>query len=242
MSEAFSEDGLLGGRVRLRQPRAGYRAAIDPVLLAAAAPVRPGQRVLDLGCGAGAAALCLAWRVQEAVVVGLELQPDMADLARHNAAANGLGDRVEILDGDLLHPPADLAPESFDQVIMNPPFQETGQGPPPPHVGKAAAHVEGEAVLGDWLAAGMGFLKSKGWLTLVHRADRLDQLLAGLAGSLEVLPLWPGAGKPARRVIVRVRKDGRAPLVLHPGLVLHQADGRYTPEAEAILRDGAPLT
>jgi tRNA1(Val) A37 N6-methylase TrmN6 len=240
----LTEDTLLGGGVRLFQPRRGYRAGVDAVLLAAAVPDKAGPRVLELGCGVGAATLCLARREPDWTVTGLEVQPEMAGLARRNVEANDCGDRVAILDGDLLRPPAGLKAGGFDGVMMNPPYQEADHGPLPPHAGRATAHVEGEAVLADWIGTGLRLLKTRGRLVLIHRADRMAEImtaLEGRAGGIEVLPLWPGGGKPAKRVIVRARKGGRAPLTLLPGLVLHQADGSYTPEAEAIFREGAAI-
>ncbi|MDT8344261.1 MAG: methyltransferase, partial [Thermohalobaculum sp.] len=101
---ALTEDRLLGGRVRLLQPGAGYRAATDPVLLAAAVPARPGERVLELGIGAGAATLCLAARVAGLVHAGLEIQPDYLALAARNAALNGVA--LVLFEGDVAAPPA----------------------------------------------------------------------------------------------------------------------------------------
>ncbi|NNG04372.1 MAG: methyltransferase domain-containing protein [Inquilinus sp.] len=240
---AATDDRLLDGRIVLRQPATGYRAAIDPVLLAAAVPNTRGT-VLELGCGAGAAALCLAWRVPECRVVGLELQPGLAALARDNAAASGLAARVEILAGDLCDPPPALAAGSFDGVMVNPPYFEAGAHTPPPDGGKALAHQEGNAALAAWTAAATRYLRPKGWLTMIHRVDRLIELCARLwpdYGAIEIVPLWPKPGRPARRVVVRARKAVGNPAVLLPGLVLHEADGRFTAAADAILRDGAPL-
>lgn len=239
-SEGLSEDTLLGGGVRLRQPRHGYRVAIDPVLLAAAAAVEAGETVLDAGLGTGAASLCLLARVPGCRVTGIELQPALAELARENARLNRAA--LEVVTGDLLAPPADLRARSFAHVITNPPFLEPGEGPASPDPQRMRAH--GEADPAAWLEACLRRLVPGGRLTLIHRADRLDRLLAALAGragSLAVLPLWPAAGEPARRVIVAGRKGTRGPLRLLPGLVLHGAGGGFTPEAEAILRDGARL-
>lgn len=241
---SVTADRLLGGRVLLRQPAQGYRAAIDPVLLAAAVPALGRGRVLDLGSGVGAAALCYAARVPGPDVVGLELQPDLAALAQDNAAANGMADRVRILAGDLLRPPPDLAPDSFDQVMANPPFLEASRADPSPLAGKAAADVEGAARLADWIELALALVRPKGGIALIHRADRLDEILArlyGHAGAVTVTPLWPHAGEPAKRVIVRARKGLRTPLRLSAGLTLHEAGGGYTAAARAVLYDGGPL-
>ncbi|HYE49736.1 MAG TPA: methyltransferase [Azospirillaceae bacterium] len=237
-------DLLLGGRVRLLQPGKGYRAAIDPVLLAAAVPAGEGERVLELGCGAGAASLCLAARVPGCRVTGLEMQAEAAELARRNAALNRLEERFEVVEGDLLRPPGVLRPGGFDRVMANPPFHPAGAHTISPTAGKAASHGEGEAGLADWIAAALRFLKGRGTLTLVHRADRLDEILArlhGRFGAVTVLPLWPMQGREAKRVIVTARRDARSPARLLPGLVLHGAGGAYTPEAERVLRDGVAL-
>ncbi|MCP5372520.1 MAG: methyltransferase [Hyphomicrobiales bacterium] len=237
----------MNGRLRLRQPAAGYRAAIDPVFLAAAVPARAGQRVLDLGTGVGTAALCLAARVPGVAVVGLEIQPAYAALAAENAAANGLADRVRVVQGDLLRPPAGLAPGAFDHVMANPPHLPAGSGHPPPDPAKAAANVEGEAALADWVAAALAMVRSRGTVTLVHRADRLDAVLAALhgrAGAIVACPLWPGpepASRPAKRVIVQARAGVATPFRLSPGLVLHGPGGAFTAAAQAILRGGAGL-
>lgn len=239
-----SDDTLLGGRVLLKQPKAGYRAAIDPVFLAASVPAGPGDLVLDVGAGVGAASLCLARREPGCSVRGIELQRDLVRLATENVIANGLAGRVDVMVGDLLHPPPRLAPGAFAHVMANPPYLPEGAATPPPDAGKARANVESEAALADWVRFALAMVRPKGSVTLIHRADRLEALLAamaGKAGDIAVFPLWPGAGKPASRIIVRGRKGVATPTRLLPGLVLHEADGRYTAAADAVLRDGAGL-
>lgn len=243
----LSEDGFLGGRLRLRQPRAGYRAAIDPVLLAAFTPAAPGESVLELGCGAGVASLCLGARVGGLALSGIEAQPGYAALARANAAANGVAFTVH--EGDLRRPPPELRALSFQHVIANPPYYSERAATAPADPGRRAAHVE-EAGLGDWIDAGLRRLRPGGWLTLIHRAERLGALLAGLegrAGSILVLPVAPRPERPAGRVLVRARKGAAGPLRLAPPFVVHAAEshgadaGRYGPLAERILRESASL-
>lgn len=238
----LTEDDFLGGRIRLRQPATGYRAAIDPVLLAAAVAAAPGERVLEAGAGHGAAALCLASRVAECRVVGLELQADLVRLANDNARLNGLAIAVQVMVGDLANPPMRVAAGTFDHVMANPPFLEAARADASGDPGRAAANVEGGTTLADWIAFLLRMVRQKGTVTLIQRADRLDEILAllhGKAGEIVVFPLWPRRGAAARRVIVRARKGIRTPLAMSPGLVLHDEDGGYTPETDAILRGAA---
>ena len=239
MAEAVTEDRLVDGRVRLLQPVDGYRAAIDPVFLAAMVSAGPGERVLDAGCGAGAATLCLAARDPECRITGLELDPTRFDLAKRNVALNQVEGRVDLIQGNIAAPPPRLAPGSFHHVMTNPPHLATGT--PPADVKRAVAHMEGAVSLDAWMLACITLLRPKGILAVVHRADRLDDLLAALrdrVGDIAVLPLWPMRDRPAKRILVRARKGAQGPTSLLPGLVLHEADGRYTAAADAVLRAG----
>lgn len=237
------EDRLLQGRVRLHQPVTGYRIAIDPVLLAAAVPAGADDHVLELGCGVGAAALCLLARVPGARVTGLELQPELAALARANAEANDLTHSFEPLPGDLLEPPVEVAAGGFDHAMANPPYLEPGRADAPADPIQATATVEGAARLADWVAAMTRLVRRKGTVTLIHRADRLADLLAALhgrAGEIVVAPLWPSAEADAKRVLVRARVGVATPLRLAPGLRLHDPGG-FTAQARAVLEDGQAL-
>lgn len=240
------ENTVLDGRVRVRQPVHGYRAAIDPVLLAAAVPARAGQRALDLGTGVGTAALCLAARTRGVRVDGIELQPALAALAAENVRLNGCEARVDLRQGDLTRRAAWPPPNAYDHVLANPPHQAEGTGTDSPDPSKHRANREEAGDLGRWIAAAKRHLKTDGRLILIHRADRLGDILAGLEdgfGGAIVYPLWPGGkrGGPAKRVIVAAVKGGRSPLTLHPGLILHDNSGAYTAEAEAVLRHATPL-
>jgi tRNA1(Val) A37 N6-methylase TrmN6 len=238
----ITEDTVLDGRVRLLQPAQGYRAAIDPVFLAAAVPATGGQRVLDAGSGVGTAALCLAARVPDCRIVELETQAPLHELACRNVVLNGRTGLVEPILGRLDAPPAGLAPGSFDHVMTNPPY--VAGGTVPPHAGKALANQEADVDLAAWMRCCLGLLKPKGWLTVVYRADRLDDLLAALGGRVggtTVIPLWPKLGRPAKRVVLRARKGVASPFLLHSGLIIHREDGHYTEAAEAVLRHGGVL-
>jgi tRNA1(Val) A37 N6-methylase TrmN6 len=240
----LTEDLVLGGRIVLRQPSDGLRATIDPLLLAAAVPAKPGERILELGCGSGVASLCLACRLPDTLLVGLEADPALAALANENARRNGLECRVVALEGDVAAPPPTLIPASFDHVMANPPYLPAGQGTLPPSSLKAAAIGEHGVALGQWLDLAFAMVRRHGSVAIVQRADRLSELLRLFerrTGEIIVVPLWPMAGKPATRVIVRGRLGRRTPLSLAAGLILHEADGRYTAAAEAVLRHAQPL-
>ncbi len=244
MAEAPRVDMLLGGRVRLAQPGRGYRVAIDPVLLAAAVPATDGQRVLDVGCGTGGVTLCLAARVSGAAIVALEREPAFALLARANVADNGFEDRVQVVEGDLLAPPAAIG-AGFDHVVMNPPYLEPARASRSPDPLRDAANVEGAARLDDWIGFAFGRIRRGGRITLVHRADRLPHVLEAIRarqrGGIVVKPVVPRAGDGARRVLVAVIAGSAAPFRLAGELALHDTEGNWTAAANTVLRDAASL-
>lgn len=240
MTEA-QDTPLLNGRVRLLQPADGYRTAIDPVLLAAAAPATGWQQALDVGTGTGAVMLCLLARLGRGRVTGLENHDPHADLAERALDLNGWRGHGGIVRGDVLARPAPVEANAFDLVLTNPPYH--GPGSSSPHAGRDAAHRE-TVPLEAWVRFCLRALKPQGTLCVIHRADRLDTLLAAVgekAGAVEVIPLWPRLGQPAKRVLLRAVKGRKTPLTLHAGLVLHEADGGYTMAAEKVLRQGLSL-
>ena len=236
----LTTDHLLDGKIRLCQPAEGYRAAIDPVFLAASIAAGPGERILELGCGVGTAALCLARRVPAARIVGMDAEPELIALARLNASANNLEDSLTFHEGDVLAPCETVITGGFDQVFANPPFLRAERATVPEARLSRVSDVEGVAGLQDWLAAMLRLVRPKGRLTVIHRPDRLGEILAGLqgrAGDVRVLPMWPRQGSAAKRIIVAARRGVKTPMRLQPGLVLHEGD-RYTAEAERVLRSG----
>lgn len=235
--DAHTHDAFLSGRVMVWQPKVGYRAATDPVYLAAGCPAVAGQSVLELGCGAGVASLCLAARTG-ASVLGVERQAAYAILAQRNG--------LDVVQADLSALPADLRQRTFDHVIANPPYHWAG--PPSDDPGRDAAFRE-ETPLPVWCDVARRRLVTGGWLTMIHLAERLPDVLAGLVGfgSISVLPLTPREGRAAGRVVVRARKGGKAafqllaPILVHDGAT-HTRDGDdYSATARAILRHGEAL-
>ena len=231
MSETF-----LDGKVRVVQPETGFRSGLDAVMLAAAVPARAGEAALELGAGAGTVSLCLASRVAGLSITGIERDESLAALARSNATANALD--CSFVAADIFALPAELK-RDFDQVFANPPFH--GEGQVSPDQARAVALMDG-GLLRDWLKLGLQRTVSDGIFTAILRADRLNEALAALPEKgVSIFPLWPKLGAAAKRVIVQARKGSRAPFSLLPGLVLHQEDGSWTDEAQAVLRRGSAL-
>ena len=231
-----TSDTFLNGRVIVRQPENGFRAGLDAVMLAAAVP--EGATALELGAGAGTASLCLAARLPSISITGIEIDRDLVQLANENAAANGMQARVRFSVANVFALPLEFKRE-YDCVLINPPFH--GEGQASPDADRARALMD-EGALGDWLQAGLKRVISGGTLTVILRTDRLNEALTALPlTGASVLPLWPKAGEPARRVLVQVRKGSGAAFRLLPGLILHNNSGAYTRDADAILRGEAAL-
>ena len=241
---AITEDLLLDGRVRLRQPKVGYRAGVDAALLAAACDAGAGARVIEAGCGVGGALLPAAVRRPDVRFTGVERDSAALALACENIALNGLGERVAAVAGDVEQGFRALGLEPFDSAMANPPFFDDAGAIRGPHPSRTGAYLA-DGGLKAWLDFLLKAVREGGSLTIIHRADRLGDLLAVLSpktGSFRIRPVQPFADEPAKRVLVRAIKTGKAPLVLLPALVLHDRDGgKHTTETEAILRGRADL-
>jgi tRNA1(Val) A37 N6-methylase TrmN6 len=229
MPADVTDDAVLGGRLRLKQPKRGHRVGHDAILLAATCPAHAGERVVDLGAGVGAAGLALAARVAGIEVTLVEVDAELAGLAAENAQLNGLAARV---------------PESVERVLMNPPFNDPLRQRASPDSQRRLAHAGPRGTLAVWTKTAARCLRPRGTLTMIWRAEGLAEVFNALEpafGAVTVLPVHGEAGEPAIRVLVRAAKASRAPLTLLPGLVLADGSGRPTPEAEAVLRGGAAL-
>lgn len=239
------ETTLLRGRVKLLQPAKGFHASIDSVFLAAAVPVRAGWKILDVGCGVGSAGLCVLARAPKAQLTGIDVQEELVDLAHQNATLNGADCRF--FAGDL-KTEKQVEDNFFNAVLMNPPYQQGGTHTASPTKIKALSHGEeaSGATLEDWVKYAHRKLKQGGHLALVHRADRLDDVILALEkrrwfGSVEIFPLHSREGEDAKRVIVRARKERYAPLKLKTGMVIHEKSGKYTSGAQKILDAAAEI-
>lgn len=249
MTEAadITEDGFLGGQLRLMQKRSGHRAGHDAILLAAATDVQAGDRVVDFGAGVGTAGLALARRIEGIRLSLVEIDPELVELARANAAANVITAEAIVLDvaADAQAFAANgLLPDSVDAVLMNPPFNDPARHRGSPDQARHTAHVARKETLHAWVHAARRILRSNGMMTLVWRADGIADVLAALSrgfGSIAILPVHGEAGKPAIRVLVRAVKGGRAPTRLLPGLMLNDESKVPGKEVRAILEGRAAL-
>jgi len=245
---AFSDDAVLGGRLVLRQPLRGHRVGHDAILLAAATAAVSGDCAVDLGAGVGAAGLALARRVDGLAVTLVEIDQELVALAHGNVERNGLAERARAVCLDVGGPAAAFAaagliPGAVDCVLMNPPFNEPHNASP--DAARRRAHAGTPATLPRWVTVAARLLRDQGALTLMWRADGLRDVLDALAdgfGAVSLLPIYPKPQAPAVRIIARAVKGSRAPLTLRPGLLLADATGHPTREAEAALRDGAVLS
>lgn len=242
--ETLTDDAFLGGQLRLFQPAQGYRAGMDAVLLAAAVPAEAGQRVLDLGCGVGTAGLCLAKRVDAVALTGVEVQADLCALAAENATRNGLENRTQFINGDLRARGAILPPRGFDHVLSNPPYVAGDSGRIGGTQRADVSRRETGANLADWIDAMLYWVRERGHLSLIHRSDRLHEIISLLTprvGGIRICPIWPKPGRAANRVLISGQREARAGLTLTPGIVVRDDQDRVTPEMEAIQRDGEAL-
>lgn len=255
--DTITDDAALGGRLRLLQPKRGHRFGHDAILLAAAVPAEAGDHVIDLGAGVGTAGLALAKRIDGVSLTLVEINPALSELARQNAARNGMADRVEILTLDVGAPAAafeqvGLKAASADQVLTNPPFNDAIRTQASPDAARRTAHVAPAGSIRVWIDAAARLLKPGGMLTLIYRADARGEVLAAFSCDFELvrlLPVYAKAGTvPIRIVVQAMRRGSRAENLDKPdtgtesaGLVLNGPDGRPTPEAEAILREAGPL-
>jgi tRNA1(Val) A37 N6-methylase TrmN6 len=240
---AVTEDRLLGGALRLLQPRRGHRAGTDAVLLAGLPGIEQDDVVADLGAGSGAVALMAAARRPDIRLLLVERDPDLAELARRNLVLNGLGERGRLVEADLFSPrearhAAGLAPGSVDLVLTNPPFFE-GEGRPSPEPRRRSAHAMEGGHLDDWIEAASDLLRGRGRIAVIYRADGLGRCLSALGkgfGSIAVTPVYPRAGEGASRVLVEASKGGRGPFRIAPPVILHGSEGAFTPQAERLHR------
>ena len=239
---------VLNRSISLFQAPDGFRTSMDSVMLAAACPIQAGQTVLDLGCGVGSAGLCVLRRVENTTLVGVDIQSDHIELSLKNAKNNDMADRASFICADIRH---ELKINTFDHIICNPPYKRAGahKHSPSPSKAQAMGHLEDSSNLQSWITRAWHHIKGQGSLTIVHEAEQADSIIHALYsengrrrfGAVEIIPLYPKAATPAKRVLIRAYKHKKGGTILHPGIIMHEVDGSYTKEANDILRHMAPL-
>lgn len=247
MTLKTTTDSFYQGAVTLQQPEKGYRFGTDAMLLAGCVTCVAGQRILELGCGVGAVLHALAYRAKRdnipVALHGIELQPAMAELAQQNATDNAFA--LTIIQGDVSDKTLLTTLGTFDQVICNPPFHPVQHSSPAGNDCRTTAHIETETGLQDWIQAANRFLKPKGQFTMIHRADRLGEYLPlceKFLGAITLVPFWPKAGEPAKRLVLSGKKGDRSGLTLHPGVILHGETTGYSAEAHRLINEGQTLS
>lgn len=238
----YTKDYLLNEKVIINQPVRGYRAAIDAVLANSCispSDIKPNSKILDMGSGTGAISLCLAYRLKNKSpqITGIELQTDLCELSNKSSVENKFDYFLKYINLDIKNLRKEIEPNSFDYVVTNPPY--TAGGMPSPNVSKATAHIEGEIDLARWIEISIKMIKPKGKFIIVHRADRLDDIIAAIhnkLGGIEIIPLISKQGQDVKRVLVTGVKGSKAPLTLRKAVIIHKNDGDYSVEADGILR------
>lgn len=233
-------DAFLGGKIKVYQDNSGYKSGVDAVLLASLVKAHRGAKVLDMGSGVGVAALCLAARIPNIEVYGLEICEDFYNLAVQNSQENSLSSAYTPVRGSVLD--KDIFDSQFDIIMSNPPYYKNYQNKADLSL-KEQGNMEGEATLADFIRFAFYNLKNNGYLYLIQRSERLKETLDLLPakhwGNIEIHPIYSFINAPAKRFIVVAKKLGAGDnTILHYGIVLHKNDTTYTEQAEKILRKG----
>ena len=241
----FTKDSFLGGGIKIWQPKKGYRAGIDPILLAASVNISEGQKVLDLGCGVGTASFAIAYRVKDVELYGIEIQKVFADLANLNSDENGIELKLECSSITKLS--ANITSKSFDHVIANPPYFDRKTSVRSINLAKEKSFGD-TCPLSDWLKVAAKRAKPKGFVHFIVRSDRLLEMFSNMPnslGSLVITPIFSRKNENAKLSILHAKKNGRAGFIISPPIILHplKSDSRekYVPKVDQVLRNGASL-
>jgi tRNA1Val (adenine37-N6)-methyltransferase len=225
-------DELFDGRIRIIQKKSGYRFSLDAVLLAHFAARIPAASIIDLGTGSGIVPLILARKQANTIIVGVELQPGLADRARRTIALNGLADRVSIVHDDLREIRRSFAPSSFDLVVSNPPYYPLDNGRINPDEEKAIARHEIMVTVQDIIMVSSYLASSAGAVLIIFPATRLMDLLnAFMASGLKPRALriiYSQMTGEAKLVMVEGCKTGNPELEIAEPFLIYGEDGEYS--------------
>jgi tRNA1(Val) A37 N6-methylase TrmN6 len=233
----YTEDTLFDGRIRCLQHRRGYRFSVDAILLGNFIQPKPGDRILDLGCGCGIIPLILAYRWPKVSITGLEIQPDLAVLANKNVILNNWQERIEIVPGDLKEIGKYLEPGSFDWVVSNPPYRRPGSGRVNPGTEQALARHEQSADLASVTKAAGWAVRKRGRSAFIYPASRGAAVISELKNAglepKKMLPIFSYPNSNASLVIIEAVKGGGEELmILPPFYIYEERDGQYSPEMD----------
>ena len=241
----FTKDSFLGGRIKIWQPKKGYRAGIDPILLAASVNASEGQKVLDLGCGVGTASFALGYRVKNIELYGIEIQKAVADVANLNSEENGIELKLECSNITKLS--SNITSKSFDHVIANPPYFDRKTSVRSINLAKEKSFGD-TCPISDWLKVAAKRAKPKGFVHFIVRSDRLPEMFRNMPnslGSLVITPILSRKNENAKLTILHARKNGRAGFIISSPIILHPlksaSQEKYVPEVDRVLRNGASL-
>ncbi|MDR0555970.1 MAG: methyltransferase [Holosporaceae bacterium] len=233
----FTRDSLLNGQLKLRQPKSGYRVAIDPIILSSFVHPRPRQKILDVGCGVGTIALILKRRECLSEITALDIDTEMCEICRENSAMNSLD--IEVIAVSI---ESSVFGSSFDQVVTNPPFLQKKSS----RISESKILANFETIdLADWISYCLRTLKNRGIFTMIHRASRLGDILEALKrnkiaeiGDVQITPIFPKIDSAANRVLVQAQKSCKSESKILPGIIVHNTDGSYTEAMQRILDEG----
>lgn len=237
--ENTTVDDFLGGLIKLRQPKIGYRATSDAVMVAAAVPAKEGETILDVGCASGIVGLCIGARVPNLSMTGVEIQPELVELACQNAALNG--QNLTVIKADISKKVLELHGIQFHHVVTNPPFYTETPARQSQQVEMAYKQV---VPLKKWIDFCLRHLRAKGTFTIIHRAESVPEILSllnGRLGGIRLIPIWPKQDVNPKRVIIQGIMNSKKPFEIHSGFVMHHHDDTRTDEAERIMREGVSL-
>ena len=243
----ITQDYILNGAIQIKQMVNSYRVSIDAILLAASVSIHSYQhsKILDVGAGVGSVSLCIARRLHNAKITGIEIQQELYTLFHQNIIANNLQNQITPLHGDIISDKNKftLLYDTFDQVISNPPYYINGSLSK--NHSKVQAQQQNNNQFKEWIEFCLKMVRNKGRITFIYPAHYLDRLIAILynrTGDMHIYPIWSrkNSQKPSR-VILSVRKGVHSPMVIRRGLIIHNNCGRYLTTTDAILRNPLPL-